>query len=57
MTNESTSEDGDLSNGNIFTHTTLSPEGYIQFTDFEATPNLRNIHRHEYKSTHSKFTT
>ena len=57
MTNESTSGDGNPSNENIFTHTTLPPEGYIQFTDFEDTPNLRNIHRHEYKSTHSKFTT
>ena len=57
MTNESDSGDGNPSKENTFTHTTLPPEGYIQFTDFDDTPNLRNIHRHEYKSTHSKFTT
>jgi len=51
MTNEITSGDGNPSNEHIFTHTTLPPEGYIQFTDFDATPNLRNIHRHEYKKT------
>ena len=57
MTSGITSGDGNPSNEHIFTHTTLPPEGYIQFTDFDATPNLRNIHRHEYKKTHSKFTT
>ena len=58
MTTTIKSGDGNLSNTKkIFTRTTLSPEGYIQFTKFNGTPNLINIHRHEYKKNHSKFTT
>ena len=58
MTTIIKSGDGNLINTKqIFTHTTLSPEGYIQFTKFNGTPNLINIHRHEYKKNHSKFTT
>ena len=58
MTITINSGDGTLSNTNkIFKHTTLSPEGYIQFTKFNGTPNLINIHRHEYKKNHTKFST
>ena len=60
MMMESTSGNGTLSKStkHTFTHTSLSPEGYIQFTNFTDTPNLINIHwHHEYKNTHSKFTT